>query len=145
MLDTSARLLRLLALLQARRYWPGAELAARLEVTGRTLRRDVNRLRDLGYTIGSSTGAAGGYQLGRGASLPPLLLEDEEAMAVGISLRTACASGVSGLEGAGLNALAKFEHVLPERLRRRLNALQSSVSPMIGWRPAVEARHGGGL
>jgi predicted DNA-binding transcriptional regulator YafY len=140
MLDTSARLLRLLALLQARRYWPGAELAQRLEVTGRTLRRDINRLRDLGYTIRSSTGAAGGYQLGRGASLPPLLLEDDEAMAVGISLRTACASGVSGMENAGLNALAKFEHVLPERLRRRLNALESSVSPLLGWRPVVEAR-----
>jgi predicted DNA-binding transcriptional regulator YafY len=140
MLDTSARLLRLLALLQSRRYWPGAELAERLEVTGRTLRRDVNRLRDLGYTIRSSTGAAGGYQLGRGASLPPLLLEDDEAMAVGISLRTACASGVSGMEGAGLTALAKFEHVLPERLRRRLNALQSSVSPMGGWRPTVDVR-----
>src|SRR3954447_510962 len=139
MLDTSTRLLRLLALLQSRRYWPGAELAERLKVTGRTLRRDINRLRDLGYAIRSSTGAAGGYQLGRGSELPPLLLDDDEAMAVGISLRTACASGVTGMGDAGLSALAKFEHVMPERLRRRMNALQTSVSPMIGWRPAGDA------
>jgi predicted DNA-binding transcriptional regulator YafY len=139
MLETSARLLRLLALLQSRRYWTGVELSARLEVTQRTLRRDVARLRDLGYTVDSCSGAAGGYQLGRGASFPPLLLDDDEAMAVGIALRTVCTSAVSGVETAGLNALAKFENVLPERLRRRLNALQSSVSPLLGWRPAVDA------
>ena len=139
MLETSARLLRLLAILQSRRYWTGVELAARLEVTARTLRRDVARLRELGYTVDSCSGAAGGYQLGRGASFPPLLLDDDEAMAVGIALRTVLTSGVSGVETAGLKALAKFETVLPERLRRRLNALQSSVSPLLGWRPAVDA------
>jgi predicted DNA-binding transcriptional regulator YafY len=139
MLETSARLLRLLALLQARRYWSGAELVERLEVTARTLRRDVNRLRDLGYRVESTSGVAGGYQLNRGAAFPPLLLDDDEAMAVGISLRTACAFAVAGMEGPGLTALAKVEHLLPERLRRRLNALQSSVSPLIGWRPAVDA------
>lgn len=139
MLETSARLLRVLGLLQARRYWPGAELAQRLEVTPRTLRRDINRLRDLGYTVHASSGSAGGYQLGRGSTLPPLLLEDEEALAVGISLRTACASGINGIEAAGLTALAKFEHVLPSRLQRRMNALESSVSPMTEWRTAVDA------
>lgn len=139
MLETSARLLRLLALLQSRRYWSGAELVERLEVTSRTLRRDVNRLRDLGYRVESTAGVAGGYQLGRGAAFPPLLLDDGEAMAVGISLRTACAFAVTGMEGPGLTALAKVEHLLPERLRKRLNALQSSVSPLTGWRPAVDA------
>ena len=139
MLETSARLLRLLALLESRRYWTGAELIARLSVTSRTLRRDVNRLRDLGYRVESTSGVAGGYQLSRGAAFPPLLLDDSEAMAVGISLRAACAFAVTGMEAPALTALAKVEHLLPERLRRKLNALQSSVSPLTAWRPAVDA------
>jgi predicted DNA-binding transcriptional regulator YafY len=87
MLETSARLLRLLSLFQARRYWSGPELSERLEVTPRTLRRDVDRLRSLGYPVNSTTGTAGGYQLGAGATLPPLLLDDEEAVAVAVGLR----------------------------------------------------------
>ena len=86
MLQTSARLLRLLSLFQAQRYWSGADLSQRLDVTGRTLRRDVDRLRSLGYPVHSTSGVAGGYQLGAGATLPPLLLDDEEAVAVALGL-----------------------------------------------------------
>src|SRR5579872_7311998 len=118
MLQTSARLLRLLSLMQARRYWSGAELADRLEVTDRTLRRDVDRLRDLGYPVHSTSGMAGGYRLGAGAALPPLLLEDDEAVAVSVGLRTAAGGTVTGMEEAAVRALAKLEQVLPSRLRR---------------------------
>ena len=98
MLETSARLLRLLSLFQARRYWSGAELVERLEVTSRTLRRDVDRLRHLGYPVHSTSGTSGGYQLGAGATLPPLLLDDEEAIAVAVGLRTAASGSVTGIE-----------------------------------------------
>src|SRR5579862_8778685 len=97
MIETSARLLRLLALFQAQRYWAGALLAERLYVTTRTLRRDVDRLRSLGYPVHSTSGAAGGYQLGAGAKLPPLLLDDDEAVAVAVGLRTAASGSVSGM------------------------------------------------
>src|SRR5215469_15239771 len=100
MLQTSARLLRLLSLFQAQRYWSGADLSARLHVTARTLRRDVDRLRTLGYPVHSTSGAAGGYQLGAGATLPPLLLDDEEAVAVAVGLRTAASGTVTGIEEA---------------------------------------------
>lgn len=130
MLETSARLLRLLALLQARRFWTGPDLADRLEVTERTVRRDVDRLRSLGYPVESSSGVAGGYQLGVGASLPPLLLEDDEALAVALGLRTAAAGTVTGVEEAALRALGKVERVLPERLKRRVAALRGAVSPL---------------
>lgn len=139
MLDTSARLLRLLGLLQARRFWPGAELARRLEVTPRTVRRDVERLRSLGYPVRSSAGPAGGYELAAGASLPPLLLEDDEALAVALGLRLAAAGAVSGLEDSGLRALAKLEQVLPARLRRRVRALHGAVVPMAMAGPEVDA------
>jgi predicted DNA-binding transcriptional regulator YafY len=127
MLKAPARLLRLLSLLQARRQWPGHELAERLEITARTLRRDVDRLRSLGYPVHACSGVAGGYQLGAGASLPPLHLADDEALAVVIGLRTATGSTVLGIEEAALRALVKLEQVLPERLRRRANALRSSI------------------
>ena len=111
MLDTSARLLRLLSLLHARRFWSGAELAERLEVTPRTVRRDVDRLRTLGYHVSSSVGVAGGYQLRAGATLPPVLLEDDEALAIALSLRTVAAGTVSGAEEAAVRALAKLERI----------------------------------
>jgi len=138
MLDTSARLLRLLALLQARRYWPGPELAARLDVTGRTLRRDVERLRSLGYPVQSSTGVAGGYSLGAGASLPPLLLEDDEGLAVILGLRLAAAGATTGMADASLRALAKLEQVMPHRLRKRLRGLHKAFAPLDMGSPAVD-------
>src|ERR1700678_1029762 len=139
MLETSARLLRLLSLFQARRYWSGAELAERLEVTPRTLRRDVDRLRSLGYPVNSTSGAAGGYQLGAGATLPPLLLDDDEAVAVAVGLRTAASGTVTGIEEASVRALSKLEQVLPSRLRRRVSALHSFIMPLGNAGPTVDA------
>lgn len=137
MVGTSARLLRLLTLLQSRGFWSGAELAERLEVTERTVRRDVDRLRSLGYPVKSSVGVAGGYQLGAGASLPPLHLDDDEGLAVAIGLRTAAVGTVAGVEQAALRAMAKLEQVLPKKLRRRLAALHESVAPMYIETPQV--------
>ncbi|WP_027342419.1 helix-turn-helix transcriptional regulator [Hamadaea tsunoensis] len=125
MLETSARLLRLLSLLQTPREWTGNELAGRLDVSTRTVRNDVERLRALGYPVHATRGAVGGYRLGAGAALPPLLLDDEEAVAVAVGLRTAAAGSVSGIEETSLRALAKLEQVLPNRLRRRVNTLQT--------------------
>ncbi|TDB74868.1 YafY family protein [Micromonospora sp. KC723] len=122
MLETSARLLRLLSLLQTARDWTGPELAERLNVSTRTVRNDIDRLRNLGYPVHGTRGAVGGYRLGAGAALPPLLLDDEEAVAVAVGLRTA-AGGVAGIEETSLRALAKLEQVLPARLRRRVAAL----------------------
>jgi predicted DNA-binding transcriptional regulator YafY len=139
MLDTSARLLRLLSLFQARRYWSGAELTERLEVTSRTLRRDVDRLRSLGYPVNSTAGTGGGYQLGAGTTLPPLLLDNDEAVAVAVGLRTAASGAVSGIEEASVRALAKLQQVLPSRLRRRVSALHSFIEPMASTGPAVDA------
>lgn len=137
MLETSARLLRLLGLLQARSFWSGADLAERLEVTERTVRRDVDRLRSLGYPVHSSAGVAGGYQLGSGAALPPLLLDDDEALAVALGLRTTAAGTVLGMEEAAVRALAKLEQVLPARLRRQVKALHDAVAPLTMKGPAV--------
>ena len=139
MLQTSARLLRLLSLFQAQRYWAGAGLAERLEVTARTLRRDVDRLRSLGYPVNSTSGAAGGYQLGPGATLPPLLLDDDEAVAVAVGLRTAAGGTVAGIEEASLRALSKLEQVLPSRLSRRVAALYSFIVPLANAGPTVDA------
>ncbi|NUU24684.1 MAG: YafY family transcriptional regulator [Streptomycetaceae bacterium] len=140
MLETSARLLRLLSLLQTHRDWTGTELAERLDVTARTVRNDVERLRNLGYPVHATRGAAGGYRLGAGASLPPLLLDDEEAVAVAVGLRTAAGGTVSGIEETSLRALAKLEQVLPSRLRRRVNALQTYTVPVPGQEgPRVDA------
>ncbi|HTB10025.1 MAG TPA: YafY family protein [Bryobacteraceae bacterium] len=139
MLDTSARLLRLLSLFQARRYWSGAELTERLGVTARTLRRDVDRLRSLGYPVNSTAGTGGGYQLGAGTTLPPLLLDNDEAVAVAVGLRTAASGAVSGIEEASVRALAKLQQVLPSRLRRRVAALHSFIEPMASTGPTVNA------
>ena len=140
MLGTSARLLRLLSLFQGRRYWSGAELAERLEVTARTLRRDVDKLRSLGYPVHSSAGVEGGYQMGAGTEMPPLLLDDEEAVAVALGLRSAAAGAVTGAEEASMRALAKIEQILPPRLARRVAAMQSSIVTTRRTREAVESR-----
>lgn len=131
MLETSARLLRLLSLLQAHREWSGADLADRLGVTPRTVRRDVDRLRELGYPVNASPGTGGGYQLGAGAELPPLLLDDDEAVAVAVGLRTAAGQGIEGIGETSVRALAKLEQVLPSRLRRRVGALNAFTVPML--------------
>ncbi|MFC4336335.1 helix-turn-helix transcriptional regulator [Salininema proteolyticum] len=125
MADTSARMLRLLSLLQTRREWSGGELAERLGVSPRTVRRDIERLRDLGYPVDAERGTAG-YRLAAGKAMPPLLLDDEEAVAAVISLRTAAAS-VVGVGEAALRALAKLEQVLPARLRQSVSALQTAT------------------
>ncbi|MFJ3902793.1 helix-turn-helix transcriptional regulator [Streptomyces sp. NPDC090025] len=131
MLETSARLLRLLSLLQAHREWSGPELADRLGVTARTVRRDVDRLRELGYPVNATPGTGGGYQLGAGAELPPLLLDDDEAVAVAVGLRGAAGQGVEGIGESSVRALAKLEQVLPGRLRRRVSALNAFTVPML--------------
>ncbi|MBA2949963.1 helix-turn-helix transcriptional regulator [Streptomyces himalayensis] len=131
MLETSARLLRLLSLLQTHREWSGADLADRLGVTPRTVRRDVDRLRELGYPVNASRGTGGGYQLGAGAELPPLLLDDDEAVAVAVGLRTAAGHGIEGIGETSVRALAKLEQVLPSRLRRRVGALNAFTVPML--------------
>ncbi|WP_217209028.1 YafY family protein [Streptomyces sp. AC550_RSS872] len=131
MLDTSARLLRLLSLLQSHREWSGAQLAERLGVTPRTVRRDVDRLRELGYPVNATPGTGGGYQLGAGAELPPLLLDDDEAVAVAVGLRTAAGHGIEGIGETSVRALAKLEQVLPNRLRRRVGTLNAFTVPML--------------
>ncbi|MGP3968102.1 helix-turn-helix transcriptional regulator [Streptomyces sp. 6N223] len=136
MLETSARLLRLLSLLQTPREWSGTDLAERLEVTTRTVRNDVERLRRLGYPVHATRGAVGGYRLGAGSTLPPLLLDDEEAVAVAVGMRTAAGGSVTGIEESSLRVLSKLEQVLPPRLRRRVNALTTYTA-------AVPARQGG--
>src|SRR5687768_4929331 len=128
-MTTSARMLQLLSLLQTHRYWPGTELAGRLEVSPRTLRRDIERLRDLGYDVDAVRGQTGGYQLRAGNALPPLLLEDEEAVAIAVGLRTSAAGAVEGMEGLALQALTKVVALMPPRLRRRMDALQSQTVP----------------
>lgn len=130
MLETSARLLQLLSLLQLRREWTGAALAERMSVTERTVRRDIGKLRTLGYPIHASPGIAGGYQLGSGAQLPPLLLDDDEALAVALGLSAVSASPVSGLGEASVRALTKLEQVLPGRLRPKFAGLRTAVTRM---------------
>ena len=135
---TSARLLRLLSLLQARRDWTGAELSGRLGVTTRTVRNDVERLRGLGYPVDARPGAAGGYRLGTGGALPPLLLDDEEAVAIAVGLRTAASSSVAGIEETSVRALMKLEQMLPSRLRHKVRAFQSSALPVPPRGPRVD-------
>ena len=139
MLETSARLLRLLSLLQVRRDWSGSELAERLGVSTRTLRTDVERLRSLGYPVEARSGVAGGYRLGAGGELPPLLLDDEEAVAVAVGLRTAAAGGIAGIEETSVRALVKLEQVLPGRLRQRVRALAGATVAVGGGGPRVDA------
>jgi predicted DNA-binding transcriptional regulator YafY len=128
----------LLSLLQGRRHWSGAELAERLAVTERTVRRDVDRLRSLGYPVQATSGVAGGYKLGAGASLPPLSLDEDEALAVVVGLRTAAGGTVAGLEEMALRALVKLDQVLPARLRRRVKALHTSIVPLYLAGPRVD-------
>ena len=124
-------MLQLLSLLQTHRYWTGTELADRLEVSDRTLRRDVDRLRDLGYPVHAVRGVAGGYQLQAGAAMPPLLLDDEEAVAIVVGLRAAAGGMVAGIEETSVRALSKVVQVMPPRLRRRVDALQSFTVPAV--------------
>ncbi|WP_404437741.1 WYL domain-containing protein [Microbacterium aerolatum] len=138
MTDTTARALALLNLLQTHRHWSGADLARRLDVTERTVRRDVDRLRELGYRIESAPGLAGGYRLEAGSAVPPLLLTDDEAVTMAIGLRAAATQQLVGGPEVTLTALAKLEQVLPSALRRRVNALASSVQPVgMGDAPVI--------
>ena len=132
-------MLRLLSLLQTHRYWPGPELSERLEVSARTLRRDVDRLRDLGYTVDAVRGAAGGYQLRAGGSLPPLLLEDDEAVAIAVGLRTAAVGAVA--DDRSVQALSKVLSLMPPRLRRQMDAVASQTDAPGPWEgaPVVDA------
>jgi len=139
MLSSSSRLLRVLSLLQTRSHWAGPELAERLAVHPRTLRRDIDRLRQLGYPIHASSGVAGGYAFRAGQTLPPLLLDDEEALAVAIALQIAAAGTVSGVEESSLRALVKLEQVMPTRLRRRTGALRSAIVPVQRMGPTIDA------
>src|SRR4051812_25252739 len=138
MSQTASRLLELLSLLQGRRDWPGNELADRLEVSGRTIRRDIDRLRQLGYPVESLTGPAGGYRLRAGSAMPPLLLDDDEAIAIGVGLRTAARVSVTGIEETAVRALVKLEQVLPAHLRRRLAALGSVTVALPVTGPTVD-------
>lgn len=133
--DPTARALRLLSLLQTHKFWPGIELSERLEVSGRTLRRDIDRLRELGYSVEATPGVAGGYRLAAGAHMPPLVLDDDEAIAIAVGLRAAAGAAIAGIEDTALQALAKLEAVLPDRLRRRVNALHSNTA-VLRWSTA---------
>src|SRR4051794_20998411 len=139
--NASGRLLDLLSLLQARRDWPGAELAERLEVSGRTIRRDIDRLRVLGYPVDALTGPAGGYRLRAGSAMPPLLLDEEEAIAIAVGLSTAARASVTGIEETSIRALVKLEQVLPTHLRRRVAALGSATIAAPAAGPTVDPRH----
>src|SRR5437764_11670812 len=141
MSQTSSRLLELLSRLQGRRDWPGNELADRLEVSGRTIRRDMDRLRRLGYPVESLTGPAGGYRLHAGSAMPPLLLDDEEAIAIAVGLRTAARASVTGIEETAVRALVKLEQVLPAHLRRRVRALGSATFTLPVAGPTVDPQH----
>jgi len=129
--DSAARLLRLLGLLQRRASWSGADLAERLEVDVRTVRRDVERLRTLGYQISGVPGAAGGYHLGGGTDVPPMLFEDDEAMAIAVVLGLSAGAAVPGIERSALTALAKLDRLLPPRLGARLAALRHATVSLI--------------
>jgi predicted DNA-binding transcriptional regulator YafY len=131
-MDSAERLLKLLALLEGRIDWTAVELARRLEVTTRTVRRDITRLRDLGYPVEAMAGPGGGYRLGAGGKMPPLLLDDEEAVAVALGLRVAATSAVGGIEESSLSAMTKLEHVLPPRLKTRLEDITEATVSVPG-------------
>jgi predicted DNA-binding transcriptional regulator YafY len=131
MSNTTSRALRLLSLLQAHQGWSGAELAQRLGVSQRTIRRDIDRLRELGYPVTAVTGVTGGYRLEAGAAMPPLLLDDDEAVAIAVGLRTAAGGTVAGLQETSVRALTKLEQVLPPRLRRQVNALHTYTEALV--------------
>ncbi|MEV0339977.1 YafY family protein [Nocardia sp. NPDC050713] len=136
--DTPARLLRLLSLLQTPREFSGSELAERLGVTDRTVRRDVDRLRELGYPVEATMGATGGYRLVAGTAMPPLLVDDDEAVAIAVGLRAAAGSAVAGIEEASVRALAKLEQVLPAKLRRRVRVLGAATATPAHEGPTVD-------
>jgi predicted DNA-binding transcriptional regulator YafY len=138
MLTTSARLLRLVALLTSRPWWSATELAERLEVTPRTVRRDIDRLRELDYPVTSIPGPGGGYRLGAGAAVPPLQLDADEAVAIAVCLRLAAAGSVQGIEDAAPRALAKLERMLPPRVRPRLAAIEAATVPLGGGTELVD-------
>lgn len=129
--DTPARLLTLLSLLQTPREWPGGELADRLQVSRRTVRRDIDRLRELGYPVQATKGSDGGYRLVAGKAMPPLVLDDEEAVAIAVGLRAGAGHAVEGMDEASVRALAKLEQVLPSRLRHRVSTLQAATTPLL--------------
>ncbi|WP_405654599.1 helix-turn-helix transcriptional regulator [Streptomyces sp. NBC_00019] len=128
--DTPARLLQLLSLLQTPREWPGGELSDRLGVSRRTVRRDIDRLRELGYPVQATKGADGGYRLVAGKAMPPLVLDDEEAVAIAVGLRAGAGHALEGVDEASVRALAKLEQVLPSRLRHRVSTLQAATTPL---------------
>src|SRR3954470_1412781 len=138
MAETSSRLLKLLSLPRPRADGPAEELASRLEVSGRTIRRDVERLRDLGYPVEATPGPAGGYRLRAGTAMPPLLLDDDEAVAIAVGLRTAAGASVTGIEETSIRALVKLEQGLPGHLPRRVNALQSVLATLPASGPLVD-------
>jgi predicted DNA-binding transcriptional regulator YafY len=141
MANTSSRTLRLLSLLQTHRYWPGAALAERLGVSVRTLRRDIDRLRELGYPVEAARGVDGGYQLAAGGSLPPLVIDDDEAVALTLGLQNVARGTVAGVAESSVRALAKVTQVMPARLRRRVEAL-SAMTVSLEWngeqRPSLD-------
>jgi len=137
--STTERVLRLLALLQSRPVWTGPELAERLGVTTRSIRRDVERLRSLGYPVNAAQGVGGGYQLGAGKALPPLLLDDEEAIATAVSLRLAAMGTVAGASEAAVRTLTKLDQVLPARLRAEVRALHEAIAMVAGTAIEVDA------
>ncbi|QBJ97593.1 YafY family transcriptional regulator [Rhodococcus sp. ABRD24] len=139
MRETSARLLRLLSLLQTRRDWSGQELSERLDITPRTVRRDIDKLRSLGYPVDATVGIGGGYRLGAGAEMPPLLLDDDEVLAVALGLQSGATGSVVGIGESSLHALTKLRQVMPSRLRHRLEALQVDVVEREPVRSAVDA------
>ena len=134
MSDPTARTLALLSLLQTHRHWSGGELAERLGVSERTVRRDVDRLRELGYPVDATPGVDGGYQLAAGAHLPPLVVDDDEAVALAVGLRAAAGAAIEGIEETTVRVMAKLEQILPDRLRRRVDALHSNVE-VLRWAP----------
>lgn len=127
MSETTGRVLQLLGLLQSRRVWSGQELAERLRVTTRSVRRDVDRLRELGYPVHASTGHGGGYQLGAGAALPPLLLDPDEAVAMAVCLRVAAGGSVAGIGESALRALSKLDQMMPARMRSQVSAVHDAT------------------
>ena len=135
--DPTGRILRLLSLLQAHRQWSGTELAERLGVTTRTLRRDVERLRRLGYPVDAMPGVGGGYRLAAGPNLPPLVLDDDEAVAIAVGLRVAARATIEGIDETSVRALAKLEQVLPDRIRRRVGAVRGAITTM-QWSPGPD-------
>jgi predicted DNA-binding transcriptional regulator YafY len=135
--STSSRLLKLLSLLQTPRAWSGSELAERLEVSRRTVRRDVDRLRDLGYPVEGTVGVEGGYRLAAGTQMPPLLLDDDEAVAIAIGLRTVALNAVAGIDESSIRALAKLEQVMPQRLRSRFAGLAAATGSLTWGEPGV--------